>query len=250
MTPRRLGDGLLLRTAAEADLDQIGALLAARGDEADAEDLLLVAADADEGVDAVMVVVDGDRGDRVVSTATLLRETVTIGDVDVPAGQVEMVATDPAYEGRGLVRALMDEAHRRSTERGDLLQVMIGIPFFYRQFGYSYAMPIPLPWDVHTAPAPIPRSLVRAAGSSDIAAMAALQTVVQAGDRRAHGAHRRLLALARAAIRVRSNSSPSATERSSRPPARPRRKKVSCSVRWREPTGGLRALVSAAARAR
>ena len=87
-----------------------------------------------------------------MSTATLLRETVTIGDVDVPTGQVEMVATDPAYEGRGLVRTLMDEAHRRSTERGDLLQVMIGIPFFYRQFGYSYAMPIPLPWDVHTVP--------------------------------------------------------------------------------------------------
>jgi ribosomal protein S18 acetylase RimI-like enzyme len=185
MTPRRLGDGLLLRTAAEGDLDQICALLAARGDEADAEDLLLVAADADEGLAAVMVVVDGDhhgdQGDLVVSTATLLRETVTIGDVDVPTGQVEMVATDPAYEGRGLVRALMDEAHRRSTERGDLLQVMIGIPFFYRQFGYSYAMPIPLPWDVHTVPGPDPEVLVRAAGSADIAAMTALQTALQTG---------------------------------------------------------------------
>ena len=62
MTPRRLGDGLLLRTAAEGDLDQIGALLAARGDEADAEDLLLVANDPDEGFDAVMVVVDGGTG--------------------------------------------------------------------------------------------------------------------------------------------------------------------------------------------
>jgi predicted N-acetyltransferase YhbS len=176
MTPGRLGDGLLLRTAAEGDLDQIGVLLAERGDEADAEDLLLVAADADEGVDAVMVVVDGD---RVVSTATLLRETVTISGVDVPTGQVEMVATDAAYEGRGLVRTLMDEAHRRSTERGDLLQVMIGIPFFYRQFGYSYAMPIPLAWDVHTVPDSDPEVLVRAAGSADIATMAALQTEAQ-----------------------------------------------------------------------
>jgi predicted N-acetyltransferase YhbS len=179
MTPRRLGDGLQLRTAAEGDLDQIGALLAARGEEADAEDMLLVSNDPDEGLDAVMVVVEG--GDRVVSTATLLRETVTIGDVDVPTGQVEMVATDPAFEGRGLVRALMDEAHRRSTERGDLLQVMIGIPFFYRQFGYSYSMPIPLPWDLHTVPDADPEVLVRAAGAADIEAMAALQADAQSG---------------------------------------------------------------------
>lgn len=94
----RRTDGLTLRTAAERDLDQICALLTARGEEADAEDLLLVVNDGDEGFDSVMVVVDGD---RVVSTATLLAETVTIAGVDVPTGQVEMVATDPAFEGAG-----------------------------------------------------------------------------------------------------------------------------------------------------
>ena len=164
--------GLTLRTAVEGDLEQIGALLTDRGDETDAEDLRLVADDADEGLDAVMVVVDGD---RVVSTATLLRESVTVSGVVVPAGQVEMVATDLSYEGRGLVRALMGEAHRRSADRGDLLQVMIGIPFFYRQFGYAYAMPIPLPWDVRSTPTADPDITVRAARLDDIPAMAALQ---------------------------------------------------------------------------
>ncbi len=43
-----------------------------------------------------MVVVDGD---RVVSTATLLRESVSISGVDVPTGQVEMVATAPCPRG-------------------------------------------------------------------------------------------------------------------------------------------------------
>jgi len=170
-------DGLTLRTALEADVEQIGQLLAERGEEADTDDLRLVVEDPDEGLDAVMVVVDGD---RVVSTATLLRESVTIGGVVVPSGQVELVATDRAYEGRGLVRALMEEAHRRSTDRGDLLQVMIGIPFFYRQFGYSYSMPIPLPWDVHTAPAADPGITVRKATLDDIPVMAALQGEAQA----------------------------------------------------------------------
>ena len=172
----KTADGLTLRTAVLADLDQIGALLADRGDEADAEDLRLVVSDPDEGLDSVMVVVDGD---RVVSTATLLRESVTIADVAVPTGQVEMVATDPVYEGRGLVRALMSEAHRRSSDRGDLLQVMIGIPYFYRQFGYAYAMPIPLPWDVQIMPAADPDIVIRSATLDDIPAMTALQTAVQ-----------------------------------------------------------------------
>ncbi|HYN31004.1 MAG TPA: GNAT family N-acetyltransferase [Ilumatobacteraceae bacterium] len=172
----KVADGLVLRTAVESDLDQIGALLADRGDDADAEDLRLVVGDTDEGLGAVMVVADND---RVVSTATLLRESVSISGIDVPTGQVEMVATDPAFEGRGLVRALMNEAHRRSAERGDLLQVMIGIPYFYRQFGYSYTMPIPLPWDVLTVPAVDPDITVRAATLEDIPAMEALQTDAQ-----------------------------------------------------------------------
>jgi predicted N-acetyltransferase YhbS len=170
-------DGLTVRTATERDLSQICALLADRGDEADAEDLMLVVADPDEGLEAVIVVVDGD---RVVSTATLLQERVAISGVDVPTGQVEMVATDASYEGRGLVRRLMHEAHRRSADRGDLLQVMVGIPFFYRQFGYSYAMPIPLPWEVRAVPPVDPAVVVRAATPDDIGAMVALQADAQA----------------------------------------------------------------------
>jgi predicted N-acetyltransferase YhbS len=176
-----LSGGLVLRSAVESELDQIGALLAERGEEADAEDLRLVAEDPDEGLDSVLVVVDGD---RVVSTASLLREPVTIaaaGDdgVPVPAAQVELVATDRSYEGRGLVRALMDEAHRRSAARGDLLQVMIGIPFFYRQFGYSYAMPMPLPWTVGDRPPAPPGHTVRSATPADIEAMTVLQRRAQ-----------------------------------------------------------------------
>ena len=44
---------------------------------------------------------------------------------------------------RGLVRELMDWAHRLSAARGHVVQVMIGIPYFYRLFGYEYAIDIP-----------------------------------------------------------------------------------------------------------
>ena len=135
-----LAGGYDLRVAVEADVEQVADLLAERGDAADAVDLRLVVEDPSEGLESCLVVAHGE---RIVSTATLLKETVRIGGVEIPTGQVELVATASDHEGRGLVRALIDEAHRRSAARGDLLQVMIGIPYFYRQFGYSYAIPIP-----------------------------------------------------------------------------------------------------------
>lgn len=171
-----LPGGLLVRAARPADLDQIGALLAERGEPADAEDHRLVVGDTDGGFDACGVVVDGD---RVVSTATLLDETVVLAGLPIPAGQVELVATDRDYEGRGLVRALMGWAHERSAGRGHLVQVLVGIPYFYRQFGYQYTMPIPQHRPVLTVPAMPGDCTVRTAGPGDIAAMARLQDAVQ-----------------------------------------------------------------------
>ncbi|GIG40558.1 GNAT family N-acetyltransferase [Cellulomonas phragmiteti] len=185
-----LPGGLELRTARPADLDQIAALLVERGEEPDALDHRLVV-EGGLGWDACAVVVDGE---RVVSTATLLDETVRVGDVVLPAGQVELVATATGYEGRGLVRALMGWAHDRSRDRGHLLQVMIGIPYFYRLFGYEYAIDIPRaralresrpPASPPVDPAPArggapAGSILRAATPADVPALVALQQEAQA----------------------------------------------------------------------
>ncbi|HEY0638306.1 MAG TPA: GNAT family N-acetyltransferase [Pseudonocardiaceae bacterium] len=181
---------LVLRELRAEDVDATAELLAARGDAADAVDFRLVLEDRDAGPGWVAVVVDGD---RVVSTAMLMDETLRVGRpgedaVDLPVGQVELVATDPEYEGRGLVRRLMGWAHERSRQRGHLAQVMIGIPFFYRQFGYAYAMPQPR-WRTLAAPVPpAPGVTVRAATEADIPAMHALQEAVPADVRMPHSA--------------------------------------------------------------
>ncbi|MFI8930902.1 GNAT family N-acetyltransferase [Streptomyces sp. NPDC053474] len=174
--PVSLADGLVLREARPQDLDRIGALLTARGEPADALDHRLVAEDPDAGWSACAVVVDGD---RVVSTATLLDENLRIGNVQLPAGQVELVATDKEYEGRGLVRALMGWAHERSAARGHVVQAMIGIPYFYRLFGYEYAIDMPQTLAVRTPPPGAGAPALRAAGPADIPAMAALQDAAQ-----------------------------------------------------------------------
>jgi predicted N-acetyltransferase YhbS len=168
--------GLLLRTARPADREQIAALLTDRGDAADAVDHRLIVEDPDAGWECCAVVVDGD---RVVSTTTLLDETLILAGVAIPAGQVELVATDRRYEGRGLARALMGWAHERSAALGHLVQVLIGIPYFYRRFGYQYAIPLPPTRRVLGVPPPCDGYAVRPAGPSDLAAMAALQDAVQ-----------------------------------------------------------------------
>lgn len=175
----------MLRTAVPGDQDQIGALLTDRGEPADAVDHALTMADPDAGWDCCAVVVDGD---RVVSTAILLDESLEFavpgGDpVVLPAGQVDQVATHREYEGRGLVRALMEWAHRRSADRGQVVGVMLGIPYFYRLFGYDYAIDIPvrlaIPDDLPAAPSGL---AVRKAVDDDLPALAALQAAAQSSS--------------------------------------------------------------------
>jgi hypothetical protein len=55
-------------------------------------------------------------------------------------GQPENVVTDPDYRRRGLIRALFEMFHIRSAAEGHLAQAITGIPYFYRQFGYEYAL--------------------------------------------------------------------------------------------------------------
>ncbi|KAF9896567.1 hypothetical protein BX616_007195 [Lobosporangium transversale] len=62
------------------------------------------------------------------------------GKVRLVYGKPECVGTLPEYRNRGLIRRLFHEMiHPASDSRGDLIQILPGIPHFYLQFGYEYA---------------------------------------------------------------------------------------------------------------
>jgi ribosomal protein S18 acetylase RimI-like enzyme len=91
-----------------------------------------------------------------------------------------MVATDAAYRHRGLVRALFEMVHERSEAEGDLVQAITGISYFYRQFGYEYALELEdrrtipltlLPIAKERSPEPF---MLREATASDIPEIVAL----------------------------------------------------------------------------
>ncbi|KAF9990263.1 hypothetical protein BGZ75_002897 [Mortierella antarctica] len=63
------------------------------------------------------------------------------GSVQLQYGKLEVIATHPDYRNKGLIRRLLLEMiHPASDERGDLIQFIQGIPHFYLQFGYTYAL--------------------------------------------------------------------------------------------------------------
>ncbi len=82
---------------------------------------------------------DLDSG-RAVSTTCLLPWKCRLEGVTLRAAMLEMVVTDPQYRRRGLVRAQIQRFQREVAARGFDFSIIQGIPFYYRQYGYGYAL--------------------------------------------------------------------------------------------------------------
>jgi len=82
------------------------------------------------------VAVDADGA--VVSCCALLTHRLRYGDIDVPAAQIEFVATRDHVRKQGLVRTQFDLHHRWAAEQGALVVLITGIPYLYRRLGYGY----------------------------------------------------------------------------------------------------------------
>jgi predicted N-acetyltransferase YhbS len=172
-------DGIVLRGAREEDLEQILELTEARGGPEDLPEARAAFTHA-EGYRQFYGAFDGD---RLVSTLSLWQEDIRLGATPLPAGQLDFVATATDYEHRGLARDLVAIAHQVSAERGDILQILVGIPYFYRQFDYRYVIPMPDHYTVRPdARIDVPDDItVRDATRADLGALEALQDRAQAG---------------------------------------------------------------------
>jgi hypothetical protein len=145
-TPYNLGDGLILRLAT---VDDIEALAQFNGRiHTDGKFNEFVAQWTREfaspshptcGPDNVTIVEDTNTG-QIVSSVCLIPQVWTFDGIPFPVGRPEAVGTDPAYRRRGLVRAQFDVLHAKSEAAGQLVQGITGIPWYYRQFGYEYAI--------------------------------------------------------------------------------------------------------------
>jgi predicted N-acetyltransferase YhbS len=153
----RLGDDLVLRRAGPADTDAVVALNVALFG---VQEAVGVRAALDDDTDVEWLVVaagtDAERfGQGTVAAACArIRHSFDLDGVAVPGSQIEWVTTDPAFRRRGLVRALFRAHHRRADTEGELLQVVGGIPYFYRKLGYGYGFDSPATYSITPSAAP------------------------------------------------------------------------------------------------
>jgi hypothetical protein len=84
--------------------------------------------------------VEDTKTGAIVSSLNLISQTWSYGGIPFGVGRPELVGTHPDYRERGLVRAQFEVVHRWSAERGELVQAITGIPYYYRLFGYEMGL--------------------------------------------------------------------------------------------------------------
>jgi len=144
------GDGLLMRWAGEADAEELAAFnLRWHSEDPEGEPELWLEAwtrDLLSGrhptttANSVTVIVDPKKQNKIVSSMALIPQVWAYDGLTFGCGRPELLATDPKYRRRGLAHLQIDLFHAQSAAKGDLLQAITGIPWYYRQFGYEMAL--------------------------------------------------------------------------------------------------------------
>ncbi|MEZ4561786.1 MAG: GNAT family N-acetyltransferase [Thermomicrobiales bacterium] len=147
--PRDLGNGLHLRRSGPEDRERIAAFHANTllgPDETPPLERLhywlldMLGGMHPTGRPGDFLYVEDTASGQIVSSVGLFSTTWTYDGIEIPVGQADVVSTSPEFRRRGLVAAQFAEIHSWSERQGHLMQVIPGIPWYYRQFGYEYAL--------------------------------------------------------------------------------------------------------------
>ncbi len=148
---RELGGGLMQRWSIQDDTENIAQLCGMVFRDKEDEPINIRAVESARrhmsgnfplmGPEDYAVIEDpGKKGNPLVAATCLWRQEWTYEGIPFGVGQPEYVVTHPDYRNRGLIRALFEMLHARSEAEGHLAQGITGISYFYRQFGYEYAL--------------------------------------------------------------------------------------------------------------
>lgn len=100
--------------------------------------------------------IEDEQNKQIVSSLALIPHKWRYEEVILQAGEMGIVGTLESYRNRGLVRALAAR-HRELLNQGSFdLSPIQGIPYFYRQFGYEYALPLEAGWHLENRDVPEP----------------------------------------------------------------------------------------------
>ncbi|MBN1562341.1 MAG: GNAT family N-acetyltransferase [Anaerolineae bacterium] len=140
---RDLGNNLVLKSVATPDdVQRVGAFnIYIHGQGLDTMTSHLINHHPHTHPDDWLFIEDTTTGE-VVSALCLIPWTLNYAGVALKAGEVGIVGTRENYRRRGLIRALFARHHELLKAGEFHLSQIQGIPYYYRQFGYEYAMPL------------------------------------------------------------------------------------------------------------
>jgi predicted N-acetyltransferase YhbS len=136
-----IGNGLVLHCLRDAqDIERFVSFNTAINGSAEGKTCdILLRAHPETRPEEFLIVEDRNSG-AVVSSSCLIPWHCRYEDIPLNVAMIEMVTTHPEYRHRGLVRLQMQKLGQLIDRRGTDLVIIEGIPYFYRQFGYSYAI--------------------------------------------------------------------------------------------------------------
>jgi predicted N-acetyltransferase YhbS len=79
---------------------------------------------------------------RIISSVALIPWRINFAGVKLEAAELGFVGTLPEFRKQGLIRTLMKVFHEIVESEGFVFSFLQGIPYYYRQFGYEYAIPL------------------------------------------------------------------------------------------------------------
>lgn len=179
------GDGLDLRSLASpfdaAEVERLAVFNATVHQDAHVAEMTRALAlhHPDSRPEYWLIVEDAATG-QIVSSLCLIPWTWRYADVTLRSAEMGIVGTLPDYRRRGLVRALDRRFKRLLDDGGFHLSHIQGIPYFYRQLGYEYALPLEGGWHLRLDQVPdeaaalAGRSAFRRATPDDVPALVRL----------------------------------------------------------------------------
>ena len=79
---------------------------------------------------------------KIVSSISLMPLEWRFGCVNIPVCEMGFVGTLESYRGKELIVELNKLYERIMAEKGYLISVIRGIPYYYRKLGYEFAIPL------------------------------------------------------------------------------------------------------------
>jgi len=144
---RDLGGGLILRRSTSADAEVLAHFNKTIHGEGDWDEkgleewtLDLISGESPTFDVGDFTIVEDTLTGEIVSTCCLISQTWSYEGIPFKVGRPELVATKKEYRRRGLVREQFAVLHEWSQNRGELVQAITGIPYYYRQFGYEMTL--------------------------------------------------------------------------------------------------------------